>query len=357
MRARFTCATTCIDTPPRQGDQGLDDPKWLAARAGGRRAPARAAGRPWIEHAPTRELLRMAQRFLTDDVKPGDWRQAKQERADMRQRCCATCCSPAPTPTSTDAPHATAPATTSTRTEAVRRDLLGGARSPAAPAAAGARRRPRRSTRRRRCRSRACSRPPRRRPRPRPNAPVLVVGLPARRRRPARHARAADAYGRYADLRPALKVGEPVALARHRPGPAPGAGRKRHGVEGRRSRWRSASGFGLHPPGRGVGGGVKGLFDRGKIGFLPGIDYANPDLSHFHSRHFWETGLVSPARRRAGWPLARPPRGARQPAAGPVDGRRPVAGAARRRAPVAAVQSPDDAQLWVPACGASGRTA
>ncbi|MGI8594498.1 MAG: hypothetical protein ACR2ML_09085 [Solirubrobacteraceae bacterium] len=26
---------------------------------------------------------------------------------------------------------------------------------------------------------------------------------------------------------------------------------------------------------------------------MPGIDYANPDHSHFHSRHFWETGLIT----------------------------------------------------------------
>ena len=74
-------------------------------------------------------------------------------------------------------------------------------------------------------------------------------------------------YGRYADLHPRLKVAG-VAL--------PGTS------------------FGLHPSlARGVGGGIKGLFERGKIGFLPGIDYGNPDLSHFHSRHFWETGLIT----------------------------------------------------------------
>jgi uncharacterized protein (DUF1501 family) len=56
-----------------------------------------------------------------------------------------------------------------------------------------------------------------------------------------------------------------------------------------------ASGLGLHPSlSAGVGGGVRGLFEANKIGFLPGIDYANPDLSHFNSRNFWETGIVSP---------------------------------------------------------------
>jgi uncharacterized protein (DUF1501 family) len=50
----------------------------------------------------------------------------------------------------------------------------------------------------------------------------------------------------------------------------------------------------VHPAlGRGPGGGIKGLYDRGQVGFLPGIDYANPNLSHFASRGFWETGMVS----------------------------------------------------------------
>ena len=52
--------------------------------------------------------------------------------------------------------------------------------------------------------------------------------------------------------------------------------------------------LGIHPSlTKGDGEGVKGLFERGKLGFLPGIDYANPDLSHFHSRIFWETGLIT----------------------------------------------------------------
>jgi uncharacterized protein (DUF1501 family) len=45
------------------------------------------------------------------------------------------------------------------------------------------------------------------------------------------------------------------------------------------------TGFGVHPAlGEGLNGGLKGLFDRGRLGFIPGIDYANPDLSHFNSR-------------------------------------------------------------------------
>ncbi|HVW17211.1 MAG TPA: DUF1501 domain-containing protein [Solirubrobacteraceae bacterium] len=50
----------------------------------------------------------------------------------------------------------------------------------------------------------------------------------------------------------------------------------------------------------GQNGGIAGLFEAGKVGFLPGIDYHNPDLSHFHSRHFWETGLIT-QRDAPGW--------------------------------------------------------
>ncbi len=83
------------------------------------------------------------------------------------------------------------------------------------------------------------------------------------------------AYGQYADLRGGMKVAAPPALG--------------------------GTGLGIHPAlAEGTGGGVKGLFEAGKVGFLPGIDYANPDLSHFHSRHFWETGLVT-ERAAPGW--------------------------------------------------------
>jgi uncharacterized protein (DUF1501 family) len=56
----------------------------------------------------------------------------------------------------------------------------------------------------------------------------------------------------------------------------------------------SGTSMGLHPSlAKGPNGGLQGLYDRGQIGFLPGIDYANPNLSHFASRAFWETGMVS----------------------------------------------------------------
>ena len=98
----------------------------------------------------------------------------------------------------------------------------------------------------------------------------------------------------------------------------------------------------------GLDGGVAGLFAEGKIGFLPGIDYANPDLSHFHSRHFWETGLITD-RAAPGW------LGRWLDRHGNTDN--PLQGMSLRgglspvletaHAPVAAISSPGDAQLYM----------
>jgi uncharacterized protein (DUF1501 family) len=134
-----------------------------------------------------------------------------------------------------------------------------------------------------------------------------------------------DQYGRYADLRPQLKQG----------GGAP----KLRGT-----------GLGINPAlTSGLNGGVKGLFDAGKIGLMPGIDYANPDLSHFHSRHFWETGLVTD-KGASGW------LGRLLDRTGSNDN--PLQGVSMSgslspvlrtgHAPVAAVSSPGDAQFWIP---------
>src|SRR5215207_2885027 len=132
------------------------------------------------------------------------------------------------------------------------------------------------------------------------------------------------AYGRYADLRPAIKVAEPLALG--------------------------STGFGVHPAmAQGLNGGLKGLFERGRLGFIPGIDYANPDLSHFNSRHFWETGVVS-LKPAPGWMARWVDRhgGADNPFQGlsMEAGLSPLLRGSGN--PVAAVQSPDDAQSWVP---------
>jgi len=129
-----------------------------------------------------------------------------------------------------------------------------------------------------------------------------------------------DQAGRLADLRRSLSTDAPPALA-------------------------GESRLGLHPSlSEGLGGGVRGLFDAGKVGFLPGIDYANPDLSHFHSRHFWETGLIT-ERSAPGW-LGRwlDRHGSDNPLQGlSLGGLSPLlrTGAA----PVAAVDDPGDAQL------------
>jgi uncharacterized protein (DUF1501 family) len=75
-------------------------------------------------------------------------------------------------------------------------------------------------------------------------------------------------FGRYADLRKRIRLDGAPSLG--------------------------GSGLGIHPSlTTGARGGIKGLYETGKVGLLPGIDYANPDLSHFHSRHFWETGLIT----------------------------------------------------------------
>jgi uncharacterized protein (DUF1501 family) len=129
-------------------------------------------------------------------------------------------------------------------------------------------------------------------------------------------------YGRYAELHPKLKVsGVPLA----------------------------ATPVGVNPSlARGIGGGIKGLFERGKVGFLPGIDYSNPDLSHFHSRHFWETGLIT-EQVAPGW------LGRWVDRAGNRDN--PLQGVSMGyglspvmrsgRAPVAAVASPGNAGFWI----------
>ena len=110
-----------------------------------------------------------------------------------------------------------------------------------------------------------------------PNAPVLVsVFLPG----------GCDLLDTLPPLGPA-RAATPTCAARSGRSSAPGSARPASACT------RALS--------EGAGGGVHGLYERGKVGFLPGIDYANPDLSHFHSRHFWETGLIIAASpRRAG---------------------------------------------------------
>jgi uncharacterized protein (DUF1501 family) len=131
-------------------------------------------------------------------------------------------------------------------------------------------------------------------------------------------------YGRYADLRPRIRVEGAGSL--------PGAD------------------FGMHPSlSTGTGGGVRGLYERDRIGVLPGIDYPDYDLSHFHSRHFWETGLIT-HKASSGW-LGRwlDQHGSRD---NPLQGLSlsfglsPVMRSAG--APVAALSSVADSDFWIP---------
>src|SRR5258708_31950705 len=47
-------------------------------------------------------------------------------------------------------------------------------------------------------------------------------------------------------------------------------------------------------------GGIKGLWDKGKVAIVQGVGYPNPTFSHFESIRIWETG--DPTRRQVdGW--------------------------------------------------------
>ncbi len=133
-----------------------------------------------------------------------------------------------------------------------------------------------------------------------------------------------DQLGAYADLRPTLKREDALPLG--------------------------STGLGVHPSlALGVGGGVKGLFEQGKVAFLPGIDYANPDLSHFHSRNFWQTGILTRSAAQ-GWLGRWLDRGG--VADNPLQGVSMAAGLSpvlrSGRAPVAAVTTPAESQFAVP---------
>ena len=40
--------------------------------------------------------------------------------------------------------------------------------------------------------------------------------------------------------------------------------------------------------------GFQQLYDAGKMAVIPAVDYMPPDLSHFHSRAFWQAGELDP---------------------------------------------------------------
>ncbi len=95
-------------------------------------------------------------------------------------------------------------------------------------------------------------------------------------------------------------------------------------------------------------GGVRDLYDAGKVAVLPAVDYPQPNLSHFHSARFWRTG-VTDFSVDTGW------LGRYLDIAG---GQNPLQGVAvrwgtddvllARHAPTCAVFSPSDFDLWTP---------
>jgi uncharacterized protein (DUF1501 family) len=90
------------------------------------------------------------------------------------------------------------------------------------------------------------------------------------------------------------------------------------------------------------------LHDAGKMTVFPGIGYADPDMSHFTSRHYWEVGATE-TRIVTGW-LGRYLDLAGS-AANPLQGlsmdgeMNPTLATARN--PVAAIQKPEDFSLWL----------
>ena len=85
MRVRFDVANNLMDTP-RLRVKDKSTPAGLPPRRAVARA-RHAAGNPWTSSRTDAELLRVARHLLTErKLKDGDWRQDKQERADMCQR-------------------------------------------------------------------------------------------------------------------------------------------------------------------------------------------------------------------------------------------------------------------------------
>ena len=94
--------------------------------------------------------------------------------------------------------------------------------------------------------------------------------------------------------------------------------------------------------------GFQSLYDAGKLAVIPAVDYMPPDLSHFHSRAFWQAGELDPDP-DTGW-LGRwidqngdPSNPLQAISAGwSLDG---VLKSASK--PVAVLSSVDDAQFWL----------
>jgi uncharacterized protein (DUF1501 family) len=55
--------------------------------------------------------------------------------------------------------------------------------------------------------------------------------------------------------------------------------------------------FGWHP----ALGGLRTLYDQGKVAVLPSVDFADADQSHFNSVAYWRRGIVGPSFEATGW--------------------------------------------------------
>lgn len=55
--------------------------------------------------------------------------------------------------------------------------------------------------------------------------------------------------------------------------------------------------FGWHPS----LGGLKALYDQGKVAVLPSVDFQDADQSHFNSVAYWRRGIVGPSFESTGW--------------------------------------------------------
>ena len=85
MRVRFDAANNLLDTPRLQVAEDSTPVKLSPEQAFAR--ARRAVGDPWVSERTRRELLKVAKRLLTErDLPDGEWRQPRQERADMCQR-------------------------------------------------------------------------------------------------------------------------------------------------------------------------------------------------------------------------------------------------------------------------------
>ena len=307
--------------------KGSVDPKWSAAEQVER---ARAAtGRPWTSKTTDRELARMAQRFLTTNVKPGDDVPALPGRAGP--------VGPAP-------PAALRPRRLPLlRTDALRRLLPHRRRAPLAaarlPSAAGAccrpaSARPSRSTRRARCRSRAPSRPPRPARRRRPNAPVLVNVFVPGGLDLLDTLVPGDAYGALRGPAPGAEGRPAGRAARHRLRRAPGAG---GGAQRRPEGPLRPRPPGLHPGHR--------LRQPGSLALQqPALLGDRPRSRSTRRRGGWRAGPIATA-----GPTTRSRRCRWTPAC------RRCCAAATTRSP--RCSRPTTPSRGCPACGASGRTA